>query len=273
MLKNKILNTAITSEQLALFYLGQVGFLFKFRDSYILIDPYLSDYVDQHCCTETVLWKRNYLPPLSPESLDFIDYVFCTHDHFDHMDPETLYAIYQANHKTIFIVPKPTVTTILSYGIPTENIIGCSAGEKLSYPDFEATPLPAAHETLATDTNGDYLHLGYLFLFDKISIYHAGDSCIYDGLTESIRGSHILMLPINGRSYYKLKDDIIGNMDIPEALQLAKESEAEMIIPMHYDLYSINGVNPAYFVDLLYKEYPQIKFHMFLPGECFIYTI
>lgn len=272
MLKNKILNTLLTPDQLAFFYLGQEGFLFKFRNSYILIDPYLSDYVDQNCCTATLTWKRNYLPPLSPESLDFIDYVFCTHDHFDHMDPHTLLTIHRANRKTMFIVPSPSVNTMISYGISTSNIVGCFADQKLSYDNFEVTPIPSAHETLVTDDHGNYLHLGYLFHFDSLNVYHAGDCCIYHGLDKRIKGCHIVMLPINGRGYYKLKEDIIGNMDIPEALQLAAQVRADMIIPMHYDLYPVNGVNPAYFVDMLYKEYPQLKFHMFIPGECFIYS-
>lgn len=273
MLKDKILNTVLTPDQLAFFYLGQVGFLFKFRDSYLLIDPYLSDYVDQNCCTDSLIWKRNYLPPVSPKSLDFIQYVFCTHDHYDHMDPHTLTAIHQANPNTKFIVPKPAVDSMISYGIPASNIVGCAAGDKLSYQDFEAVPIPSAHETLTTDSEGNHLHLGYLFRFSSLTVYHSGDSCVYEGLAEAIRGSNIVMLPINGRGYYKLKEDIIGNMDIPEALELAKEAGADMIIPMHYDLYHVNGVNPAYFTDMLYHHFPNLQFHMFLPGECYIAAI
>lgn len=81
-----------------------------------------------------------------------------------------------------------------------------------------------------------------------------------------------MMVPINGRSFYKLKDDIIGNMTIEEAVILAKECNADMLIPMHYDLYSVNCVNPANFVDYLYTNNPTQKFHMFVPGERFIYS-
>lgn len=44
--KEFILNTKLTDTQVALFYLGQEGFLFKYKETHILIDPYLSDYVD-----------------------------------------------------------------------------------------------------------------------------------------------------------------------------------------------------------------------------------
>ena len=82
----------------------------------------------------------------------------------------------------------------------------------------------------------------------------------------------IMMLPINGRSYYKLKNDIIGNMTVEEAVLFAQECKTDMLIPMHYDLYSVNCVNPAHFVDFLYGCNPTQKFHMFVPGERFIYS-
>ena len=114
------------------------------------------------------------------------------------------------------------------------------------------------------------MELGYKIIFDSISIYHGGDCCLYDGLTERVMNVDMLMVPINGRSYYKLRDDIIGNMTIEEALILAKEANADMIVPMHYDLYPVNCVNPAHFVDMLYTTNPELKFHMFMPGERYI---
>ena len=132
------------------------------------------------------------------------------------------------------------------------------------------TPIPSAHEELNQDENGDFCEMGYKFEFGDVSIYHAGDCCLYDGLAERVMNVDMLMVPINGRSYYKLRDDIIGNMTIEEALILAKEANADMIIPMHYDLYPINCVNPAHFVDMLYTTNPELKFHMFMPGERYI---
>lgn len=271
-MKNHMINTKIYNDQVAFFYLGQEGFLLKFRSTTLLIDPYLSDYVDRNCSTPGLLWKRNYAPPILPGKLDFIDYVFCTHDHYDHMDPTTLFAIHQANSNTKFIIPKATAHTMLSYGIPAANIICASSKKQLSFPDFSVLPLPSAHESLTTNKDGEYLHLGYRFHFANTTVYHAGDCCIYDGLAHNLLNTDILMLPINGRGFYKVKDDIIGNMDFQEALLLAKETSAKMIIPMHYDLYNVNGINPSYFVDLLYREFSNLCFHMFIPGEKYIFS-
>lgn len=258
--------------QVALFYLGQEGFLFKYKETYILIDPYLSDYVDQNCCTETVKWVRRYPAPIQAEELDFVDYVLCTHAHYDHADPETLSKLAKINSKAKFIVPAPIRETIESYGISSDRIIDAIADKALELNGCSIFPVPAAHEELRTDENGNYFDLGYKIVFDNLSIYHGGDCCLYDGLTQRLLNVDILMVPVNGRSYYKrYVEDIIGNMTCEEAVILAKEANADMIIPMHYDLYDCNRINPAQFVDCLFTMNPSQKFHMFTPGEFYIY--
>lgn len=130
-LKEKMLETELTDQQLGIFYLGQVGFLLKYRKCYFLIDGYLSDYVDRNC-SQRVKWVRRYPAPLKGEDLDFVDYVFCTHGHYDHADPDTLSAIGRVNKKARFIVPNSVVTTVESYGIPSERIMGVPTDKMFS---------------------------------------------------------------------------------------------------------------------------------------------
>ena len=51
MTKNDILKTKLGDGQVALFYLGQEGFLIKYNDKYIINYEYLSYYVDRNCCS------------------------------------------------------------------------------------------------------------------------------------------------------------------------------------------------------------------------------
>lgn len=272
--RNTILNTILNDNQIALFYLGQEGFLIKHRNLYILIDPYLSDYVDKHCSTETLKWIRNYPAPIAASELDFIDYVLCTHAHYDHADPYTLSTLALCNSKAKFIAPIPMNETLLSYGISQDRIIGAMADEMLELDGCNITPIPSAHEELHKDENGNYMELGYKIHIGQTSIYHAGDCCIYDGLVERLLDVSVLMVPINGRSYFKrYEQDIIGNMTIEEAVILAQKTKPSLLIPMHYDLYSVNCVNPAHFVDTLCSLNATQKFHMFVPGERYIFQI
>lgn len=269
-MKNRIINTTLASGQAALFYLGQEGMLIKYEDHYLVIDPYLSDYVDQNCC-EYVQWIRRYDAPIQAEELDFVDYILCTHSHFDHMDPYTLEKIAKNNPKAIFIAPEPVKALLSNYGVAKDRIIGALADTPIELDGFTVTPLPSAHEELHTDENGNYTELGYKVLAGELSFYHAGDCCIYDGLRERLTNIDVMMVPVNGRSYFKrYEEDIIGNMTSEEAVLLAKQTNAGLLIPMHYDLYDVNCINPAHFTDTLYTLNPTQRYHMFVPGEMYV---
>lgn len=272
-MKEKILSARLLNDQLALFYTGQVGFIFKYNEKYVLVDGYLSDYVDRNCCSKEVKWVRKYPTPIKPEELDFIDYVFCTHSHFDHADPDTLSVIAKVNTKAKYFVSAAITDVIEGYGIPKEKITGLKVDEKLIIDeDISVTALPSAHEELNVDGNGDYLEIGFKFEFGDKSVYHSGDCCPYDGLEERINETDILIMPINGRDWYRKNiKDIIGCFDSVEAITIAQNTKAKLLIPVHFDLYSVNEVNPAHFVDCLQKYAPGLPFHIFAPGEGYVY--
>ena len=273
-LKEKILNTRLADGQIALFYLGQVGYLVKHADKYVLIDGYLSDYVDRNCASELVPWKRLYPAPMNAEELDFVDFVFCTHSHFDHADPDTLSAIARVNKKVTYYASNAIVDTLLSYGLPKESVVGLSCDVKTAISEtISVTAIPAAHEELHPNANGDYEEVGFRFDFGGTTLYHAGDGCLYDGLEERLMNTDILLVPINGKDYYRrYVCDIIGCFDSREAALLAKNVQAKLLVPTHFDLYAVNGVNPAHFVDTLNTLNPDQCYHIFRPGERYIYA-
>jgi L-ascorbate metabolism protein UlaG (beta-lactamase superfamily) len=272
-MKNKILNTVLAKGQIAIFYLGQESILVKSSEKYILVDGYLTDYVDKNCSNELVKWERKYPSPILPEELDFVDYVFCTHEHSDHTDPYTVSGIAKVNKKAIFIAPATYSDKLAEYGVNKENIIGALADEKIRFDCFEVLTVPAAHEELVTDEDGRYANLGYRFNFGEVSLFHAGDCCVYEGLADRLGQVDVMCLPVNGRSYYKrYVRDIIGNMDTYEAVELCGEVNAKMLIPMHFDLYAVNGLSGASIVDAIDAYNDKLCFHVFRAGEKYIYS-
>lgn len=267
-LKERILNARLLDDQLGMFYIGQVGFIFKFRGKYILIDAYLSG-KDR---SEPGGW-RNYPSPITPEELDFIDIVLSTHDHSDHTDPETLSRLAASNEKACFIMPAAYLENVVKYGVPRERLIPAHNASPLTFGDITIVPLPSAHEELHQDENGDYFEMGYRFDFGGvISLYHSGDSCIYDGLAEDVGTVDIACLPVNGRSFYRLKRNVIGNMTLEEAVIFAKEAGAKLFVPLHFDLFPGNTLPPSY-IPAAVDEYAKgMPYKIFTPGEGIVYA-
>ena len=269
-MKEKILSTQLLDQQVGFFYIGQEGFIIKYQNQYYMIDAYLSDYVDRNCCSEEVKWVRNYAAPISAEELDFVDYVFCTHAHLDHADPDTLSILAKINKKAKYVMPAPVADVLKGYGILEENIIRARDGEELTLENAVVTPIPSAHEQLNRDENGDFCEMGYRFQLGDCVVYHAGDCCIYDGLIERLGKLDVVMLPVNGRDYFRLSHDIIGNMTAPEAIGLAEKTNAQLLIPMHFDLYDCNCISAASFVAAHMTAKAKVPYHIFQPGEKYI---
>ena len=65
-------------------FLGQSGYILKSGNTEIVIDPYLSDSVNR------IANRPRTLPiPINPEDIN-CDAVICTHNHLDHLDPDTV---------------------------------------------------------------------------------------------------------------------------------------------------------------------------------------
>lgn len=270
--KKMILDTNLLPEQAALYYLGQVGLLIQFRGKFILVDGYLSDSVDRMSAGGPVVWKRNYPWPVRPSELDFVDYVFCTHAHTDHADPDTLSAIAAVNRKARFFGPAPVCEILPGFGVPKDRIELIRADETMKLDDdISVRAIPAAHEELHPDGEGSYEELGYIFSLDGLKVYHSGDCCPYDGLIERVKGCDAALMPINGKDYFRTNvQNIIGCFDSVEAITIAKEAGIGVLLPGHFDLYNCNMVNPAYFVDCIQRIAPGQKYHIFQPGERYI---
>lgn len=274
--KERILGTVCTPTQLALYYLGQVGFLIRYRNTTILIDGYLTDYVDRHA-SEKIPWKRRYAPPISPEALDFIDAVLCTHDHSDHTDPDTIRAILSVNDKARFYGTPCVADCLRRIGVPSERITALeNDASSMLQSDIVIQNVPSAHEELHPDDNGNYREGGFRMTFgtgpDGVTVYHAGDCCLWDGLEERVAGSDIMILPVNGRDYYRrYEQNIIGNFDCREAILLAKRCRAKLLIPVHMDLYDVNALDPAVFVSTLETYHPSQCYRILRPGERILY--
>lgn len=267
----EIKDTRIHDDVISFWNLGQAGILIKGReeDGLICIDPYLSDSIEQ--INPDTEFRRAYPPVLSPVMLKDTDAIVITHEHADHLDFATLREV---GRNPLFVVPAPLVSNVqLETG--NKNVVAAKGNEAFQIKGFQITPVPAAHTSYQVDLESNHLFLGYCIEVNGVRLFHSGDTIITSELIETVKEfkPHVVFLPINGADYFRTSREIAGNMSYREAVEFSHTVGADLIIPIHYDLFPNNRDNPAYFVDYLFTHYPYQKFHMMAPGERFIYHL
>lgn len=224
---------------LSITYLGQCGFLLDFCDTRITTDPYLSDYVDKTCSSEQTPWRRLYSPPASLENLK-PGGILISHSHEDHLDPWTLQPYLSKNASCKIAAPAPECAKIERMG--ASSIIYARAEESFYIGSVKVTPIPCAHTQLHTDEAGRFRELSYILEREDIRLFFGGDMSLYDGLDKRLREADLslLLLPVNGGDAERTSRGIIGNINCTQAASLAAKLNVPFI-PMHHDLYAING--------------------------------
>lgn len=221
----------IAQDKATLWFLGQAGYFIKSCGKSILIDPYLSDSVGK----ANALFSRAFSVPVDPEKLA-ADLFIVTHDHLDHLDPETI-ARYGAGKDTSFVAPRNAAKKLECLGIAKENIFIVDHGDTVKIKDITITGV------FALGTSPEVIDTtGYLIKFENgKSVYHTSDTSWCKLLAQAAPYADVLLTCINGK---------FGNLNIEEAVELTKIVNPKFAIPNHYDVMELNSENPEVFLYL-----------------------
>jgi L-ascorbate 6-phosphate lactonase len=249
-----ILDLKLGEKQAALWFLGQAGYVARAgglaRRSLgggavtLAIDPYLTDSVGKSAPS----FSRRIPVPIEPEELE-VDVFIVTHDHLDHLDPETIQR-YRHRATTAFVAPRFAARKLADLGVPEQVITKIDVGETAQVKGIDITgvfALPTGPDALDT--------CGYLVRFPNgRSFYHASDTAFCELLLKaaprpalspsaalranSAEGAEVLLVPINGKW---------GNLDVEEAMALTAAVKPRYVLPNHYDLMALNSENPETF--------------------------
>src|SRR5690606_21481184 len=144
-------------------WLGQAGFLFQLSGRRIVIDPYLSNALEEKYRGSRFPHQRMAPPPVQADELTDIDWVLCTHQHTDHMDAQTLLPIHKRNPECRFLVPRAWENKVLEMGIASDRLHTIDFDESLRLnDDIAVTAIPAAHEEVKFTDEGHSWFLGYV---------------------------------------------------------------------------------------------------------------
>jgi L-ascorbate metabolism protein UlaG (beta-lactamase superfamily) len=176
---------------------------------------------------------NNYLAKDMPP----IDYLLISHDHYDHLDYETVLAL---KTKVKYVICGLGVGSHFKYwGYDTTQIIEQDWNNSLKVNDhFSIFTLPSHHKSGRSFTQGKTLWASYLLLTPHTKIYISGDGG-YDGRFEEIRKK---FGPINWAimedgQYNKAWQSV--HMLPEEIVQATNDLQASNLLPVHNSKFTL----------------------------------
>ncbi len=226
------------SQSLAITWLGQAGYIVELAGQRLAIDPYLSDSVSRLVPD----YRRLYPPPVEPWDLA-ADAALFTHDHLDHLDPDT---VVNLRPWPTLIGPRNVCRHLRALGAPTRQIVQVDAGDEIVWQGIAIrATFTIPNEEAVLDSAGFLLSVG-----GQAQLYHSGDTAYHPFL--HYLGKYrpqVALLCINGK---------MGNMGYAEAAELARALAPRLAIPNHYDLFALNSEDPERFREAL-ADKPGIR--------------
>ncbi len=169
---NRIRSFAVPPNSLAIWFMGQNGFILKDEDGFLIgIDLYLSNSCAQTFAHLPFRLDRQLPIFIEPEDLE-LDVFITTHSHDDHADPETIRRIPRSSG-TRFVGPFDSLRVFRECGVPESHQRLIHPGETL-----ELSSAVTLRATFALPTDGtDLNHTGALLEFrNGITFYNTGDT-------------------------------------------------------------------------------------------------
>lgn len=148
------------------------------------------------------------------------DFIFITHEHYDHFEPESIAKL--MTEDTRLVVPGSMQKKVLSkVEIVRENCLFYQPGEAHEEQGLVIETVPAYNKRKLFHPKGK-MWLGYIITLDDIRYYVAGDTDINEDIMKVL--CDVAMIPIGG--FY--------TMDWKQAAEYAAKIKPKYVIPTHY---------------------------------------
>lgn len=209
-------------------WLAQAGLLFDNGKMRILVDPYLSDSLEE----KNPKMRRRHKAPLSYFDTD-VDVIMITHEHEDHLDIATL--------RRFLGDAKRKVTVIASEGAYKKlSTLGWGHNYVLLAPHSVWSEGGLTFYSVKAE-HSDRSAVGFIIDDGAMTYYISGDTLYnYDVIDDVLSlvedGVDYAFLPINGRG---------NNMNAKDAADFAYEIGAKTAVPVHYGLF--DDIDPLEF--------------------------
>src|SRR5262245_36169627 len=111
----------------AVWWLGQSGYVIKSWSGTLVIDPYLSEHLTTKYEGTSKPHVRMTRAPFRGGDLLGVDLVLSSHKHSDHLDPGTMPDLFAASPKARLALPESLLDHAGGMGLPAVRLVGIDA--------------------------------------------------------------------------------------------------------------------------------------------------
>lgn len=219
---------AASGDDVALYRLGHSSILLDLAGEYWLLDPVFADRASP------VQWmgpKRFHQAPVELEDLPPIKGVLISHDHYDHLDKQTMR--YLADKVEHFVVPLGVDGHLKKWGVDAERIQALDWWQSVELDGLTLTATPTQHFSGRGLTDGNQtLWASWVIEHEAAKIYFSGDSGYFEGFKQIGEkfGPFDLTLMENG-AYDKDWPEV--HMSPEETMQAQLDLGGKAMLPIH----------------------------------------
>ena len=255
------LNLTQHNEKTQLFWFGHSTFLIQMNNVNILIDPMFGDVPAPHPLLGGNRFSKEL--PIEIEQLPNIDAVLISHDHYDHLDYES---IQKLKHKVgIFYTPLGVGIHLEAWGIEKERIIELDWWEEIKFSSLAFKCTPAQHFSGRGLTDrANTLWCSWIIQSATENIFFSGDSGYgphFKEIGEKYGPFDFAMLECG--QYNEMWSEI--HMFPEETVQAAIDLKAKKIMPIHWGAFKLaihKWTDPIERISVKAKE---LNVNLFIP--------
>lgn len=220
----------IAPADLAVTWYGHSSALIEVDGYRVLADPVWS----QRCSPSRVIGpQRLHSVPAELDELPAIDAVVISHDHYDHLDIDTVKALARSQ-RAKFFVPLGIRAHLRSWGVPAERVVELDWDESAQLGELTVVCTPARHFSGRFLTRNTTLWSSWALIGPRHRAFFGGDtgySAGFAGIGDIYGPFDLTLMPIG--AYHPGWPDI--HMNPEEAVRAHRDiTDTGLLVPIHW---------------------------------------